>query len=356
PRAVRAAHHPGSRGATVRRGRSDRVPAGTPRTAGAERSVPVREDAMLQVRNVSKVYDGRTVVNDVSFDVGAGEIFALLGPNGAGKTTLIRMITDIVRPDGGSIAFGGKSMTGAERPRTAYRPEERGLYKKVPVMDALAYFGELKGLSAADARRESIELLEEFGLAAWTRKQVAALSKGMQQKLQLCSALIGRPELPILDEPFTGLAPITVQVLEDVLRRRRGEGTTVLLSTHQMNKVEQQCDRALMINRGHMVLYGAVADIRRQHAANEFLLQADGTPKSVAGVKSLVAENGHWRVALEKAAHPAAVLRSLLDQGLAVRAFTPVVPPLEDIFVHVVQTGARLDQGPTGPPPLHEPP
>jgi len=118
--------------------------------------------------------------------------------------------------------------------------------------------------------------------------------------------------------------------------------------------VEQQCDRALMINRGHMVLYGDVGEIRRQHAANEFLLTADGTPRTVAGVKSFVAENGHWRVALEKAAHPASVLKSLLDQGLAVRAFTPVVPPLEDIFVHVVQTGVGLDQGKSGPPTMDE--
>jgi ABC-2 type transport system ATP-binding protein len=309
---------------------------------------------MLQVRNVRKLYDGRTVVNDVSFDVAAGEIFALLGPNGAGKTTLIRMITDIVRPDGGTITFDGHAMTGPKRPRTAYLPEERGLYRKVPVLDALAYFGELKGLSAADSRRESVELLEEFGLATWTKNQVAALSKGMQQKLQLCTALIGKPELLILDEPFSGLDPINVQVLEDVLRRRRSEGTTVLLSTHQMNKVEQQCDRALMINRGHMVLYGEVGEIRRQHAANEFMLTADGTPKTVSGVKSISAENGHWRVALEKSAHPAAVLKGLLDQGLGVRAFVPVVPPLEDIFVHVVQTGVGLDQGKSGPPTVDE--
>src|SRR5437867_10580220 len=260
---------------------------------------------MLQVRNVSKIYDDRTVVNEVSFDVAAGEIFALLGPNGAGKTTLIRMITDIVRPDGGSITFDGRSLTGPDRPRMAYLPEERGLYRKVPVLDALAYFGELKGLSPADARRESIELLEEFGLAAWTKKQVAALSKGMQQKLQLCSALIGRPELLILDEPFTGLDPINVQVLEEVLERRRADGTTVLLSTHQMNKVEQQCDRALMINRGHMVLYGNVTDIRRQYAENAFELHADGSPRMVPGVKSMTPENGHWKLALEKSAHRA---------------------------------------------------
>ena len=223
------------------------------------------------------------------------------------------------------------------------------------MLDALAYFGELKGLSSADARRESVELLEEFGLAAWTKNQVAALSKGMQQKLQLCTALIGKPELLILDEPFSGLDPINVQVLEEVLRRRRGEGSTVLLSTHQMNKVEEQCDRALMINRGHMVLYGSVGDIRRQYAENEFMLTADGTPRSVSGVKSFVAENGHWRVALEKSAHPSSVLKSLLDQGLAVRAFVPLVPPLEDIFVHVVQAGVGLDQGRSGPPTVDEP-
>ena len=310
---------------------------------------------MLQVRNVRKVYDGRTVVNDVTFDVAPGEIFALLGPNGAGKTTLIRMITDIVRPDGGTISYDGRPVAGAKRARIAYLPEERGLYNKVPVMDSLSYYGELKGLSPGDARRESIELLEEFGLAPWSRKQVTALSKGMQQKLQLCTALIGKPELLILDEPFTGLDPINVQILEDVLRRRRAEGTTVLLSTHQMNKVEQQCDRALMINRGHMVLYGNVTEIRRQHAENEFQLHADGTPRRFEGVKSLVAENGHWKVGLERGAHPAAVLKGLLDQGLAVRAFVPMVPPLEDIFVRVVMTGAGLDQGRSGPPTVDEP-
>lgn len=311
---------------------------------------------MLQVRNVQKVYDNRTVVNDVSFDVASGEIFALLGPNGAGKTTLIRMITDIVRPDAGTITYDGRAVGGPQRPRTSYLPEERGLYKKVPVLDALSYFGELKEMSSGDARRESIALLEEFGLAAWAKHQVSALSKGMQQKLQLCSALIGRPQLLILDEPFSGLDPINVQVLEDVLRRRRAEGTTVLLSTHQMNKVEQQCDRALMINRGHMVLYGKVADIRRQYAENAYELHVDGTPRSVPGVKNLWQESEFWQVTLEKSAHPAAVLKALLEQGLAVRAFVPIVPPLEDIFVHVVETGAGLDQGKSGPPTIDDSP
>lgn len=309
---------------------------------------------MLQVREVCKSYDGRTVVNNVTFDVAAGEIFALLGPNGAGKTTLIRMITDIVRPDAGKVTFDGRSIAGTKAVRTSYLPEERGLYKKVALLDAISYYGELKGLSRVDARRETIELLEEFGLAAWAKKQVAALSKGMQQKAQLCTALIGKPELLILDEPFSGLDPINVGILEDVLRRRRAEGTTVLLSTHQMNKVEQQCDRALMINRGHMVLYGQVGEIRRQHAENEFALHTDGTPRRVDGVKSLTAENGHWKVCLERGQMPSSVLRRMLEQGLEVRAFVPIVPPLEDIFVHVVNAGVGLDRGLSGPPTVDE--
>ena len=203
---------------------------------------------MLEVRNLRKVYDDRAVVNDVTFEVKPGEIFALLGPNGAGKTTLIRMITDIIKPDGGAITLDGKPLAGPNRPIISYLPEERGLYRRVPVLDALAYFGELKALSAREARAAAVALLEEFELAAWARKQVSALSKGMQQKLQLCTALIGDPQLLILDEPFSGLDPINVQILEDVLRRRRAAGVTVLLSTHQMNKVEEQCDRALMIN------------------------------------------------------------------------------------------------------------
>jgi len=305
---------------------------------------------MLEVRSVRKVYDDRAVVNDVSFEVRQGEIFALLGPNGAGKTTLIRMITDIIKPDGGVITLAGRPAGDPGRPRVAYLPEERGLYKKVSVIDALRYYGELNDRSPHDAHRASVALLEEFELAAWAKKPVNALSKGMQQKLQLCSALIGDPKLLILDEPFTGLDPVNVALLEDVLRRRRESGTTVLLSTHQMNKVEQQCDRALMINRGHMVLYGRVGDIRRQYAEHAFDVEGSEIPHGVPGVRALEGVNGATRVILEKSATPTAVLRALLDRGVTVESFSRVIPPLEDIFVHVVETGVGLDRGRSGPP------
>ena len=215
---------------------------------------------------------------------------------------------------------------------------------------ALSYYGELNGLGSGGARKAAVALLEEFELAAWARKPVHALSKGMQQKLQLCSALIGDPQLLILDEPFTGLDPVNVALLEEVLQRRRAAGTTVLLSTHQMNKVEEQCDRALMINRGHMVLYGKVGDIRRQYAEHAFDVEGGEVPMGVPGLKSREKRNGVTRLVLEREARPTDVLRSLLDRGMAVESFTRVIPPLEDIFVHVVHTGAGLDRGKSGPP------
>ncbi len=310
---------------------------------------------MLQVRDVVKTYDGRAVVNRVSFEVQPGEIFALLGPNGAGKTTLIRMITDILRPDSGEILLDGQSVVSGRKSGIAYLPEERGLYRKVPVVEALAYFGELKGQSPPAARAAAMELLVRFGLEAWAKKQVQALSKGMQQKLQLCTTLIGDPKLLILDEPFSGLDPLNVQLFEDVLAERRRAGSTVLLSTHQMNKVEQLCDRALLINRGHMVMYGAVRDLRRQYAEHAMLVQGGPLPSSVPGVVRTERVNGAVKLVLEREARPAAVLRSLLDADVAIESFTPAEPPLEEIFVHVVTQGIGLDHGQSGTPTVDEP-
>jgi ABC-2 type transport system ATP-binding protein len=310
---------------------------------------------MLEVRDVTKTYDGRAVVNRVSFEVQPGEIFALLGPNGAGKTTLIRMITDILRPDSGTITLDGRRVTEGARDRISYLPEERGLYRRVPVVEALAYYGELKGLSRSEARAQALRLLERAELKDWAAKQVQALSKGMQQKVQLCTALIGDPRLMILDEPFSGLDPINVQLFEDVLHERRAAGCTVLLSTHQMNKVEELCDRALMINRGHMVLYGAVRELRRRHADHAVVVRCTGTPPKVAGVHAIEASNGAHKLLLEPQATPREVLRALLDGGLEIESFDHATLPLEDIFVKVVREGLGLDHGASGPPTVDVP-
>jgi ABC-2 type transport system ATP-binding protein len=310
---------------------------------------------MLQVFDVTKRYDNRAVVNRVTFEVQPGEIFALLGPNGAGKTTLIRMIMDIIRPDSGTVTLDRRPINGEIKGQMAYLPEERGLYRRVKVLDALTYYGQLKGMHTADAQKAARQLLERVGLHEAMQLQVQALSKGMQQKVQLCTALIGNPRLLILDEPFTGLDPINVQLFEDVLNERRAAGATVLLSTHQMNKVEELCDRALMINRGRMVLYGSVRDIRHRYAGHAVRIRAKDLPQSIAGVESIVALNGEHELTLAPETPPTAVLRTLLDCGVEVESFAKSSMPLEDIFVHVVQEGIGLDAGESGPPTVDQP-
>jgi len=309
---------------------------------------------MLQVRQVTKSYDGRAVVDRVTFEVQPGEIFALLGPNGAGKTTLIRMITDILRPDSGEILLDGRAVEGDARHAIAYLPEERGLYRRARLVDVLAYYGELKDLSSRAARQEARVLLQKVGLEEWADKQVQTLSRGNQQKVQLCAALIGSPRLLILDEPFTGLDPLNVQLFEEILHERRAAGTTVLLSTHQMSKVEEICDRALMINRGRMVLYGAVREIRRRHADHAVMVRTEDRIESLAGVKAVETVNGEYKLTLEVDATPPTVMRALVERGIRVESFTLATLPLEDIFVKVVREGLGLDRGESGPPTADE--
>jgi ABC-2 type transport system ATP-binding protein len=306
---------------------------------------------MLEVREVTKRYDDRAVVNRVSFEVARGEIFALLGPNGAGKTTLIRMITDILRPDDGTVTFEGVPASALARGRISYLPEERGLYRRPKVIETLSYFGQLKGLSSRAARAESLELLARVDLSEWASKPVQALSKGMQQKVQLCTALIGDPALLILDEPFSGLDPLNVQLLEEILEERRAAGATVLLSTHQMNKVEELCDRALIIHRGHMVLYGAVRDFRRRYADHAVVVRGEGIPAALPGVTSIASTNGEATLTLERATTPQAVLAALLAHGAAIESFQVATLPLEDVFIKVVREGLGLDHGVSGREP-----
>ncbi|HVP37620.1 MAG TPA: ATP-binding cassette domain-containing protein [Candidatus Saccharimonadales bacterium] len=312
---------------------------------------------MLLVREVSKTFDDRAVVDRVSFEVHPGEIFALLGPNGAGKTTLMRMITDILKPDSGEILLEGHPPGGAGRDRLAYLPEERGLYRKVKTLEALAYYGELKGMRGGAARRAAAQLLERVDLAEWARKPVQALSKGMQQKVQLCTALIGEPRLLVLDEPFTGLDPLNVQLFEELLAERRAAGAAVLLSTHQMNKVEELCDRALMINVGRVVLHGPVREIRRRYAGHAVLVRAAALPERIAGVSAAEPVNGEVKLTLEPGATSQSVLRELVDRGVEVESYALAALPLEEIFVKVVREGpaAELAAAGTAPEPASGP-
>jgi ABC-2 type transport system ATP-binding protein len=294
---------------------------------------------MLEVREITKVYGDRAVVDRVSFQVDTGEIFALLGPNGAGKTTLIRMITDILRPDSGEVLLNGRPVSSEARPSIAYLPEERGLYRRSKVLDVLSYYGELKGMTARDARESGRRLLERVELPEEGDKQVQVLSKGMQQKVQFCTVLIGSPRLLILDEPFTGLDPVNVQLFEEVLAERRAEGATVLLSTHQMNKVEEICDRALMIHHGRTVLYGSVREIRRRHADHAVVVRTEDSLAGLPGVRSIDSTNGDHKLTLEPDTTPEAVLRALIDRRVRIESYALASLPLEDIFVKVVREG-----------------
>jgi len=252
--------------------------------------------------------------------------------------------------DRGSVEVLGEPAGQRTARRIGYLPEERGLYRRSKTIEMVAYYGELKGLAPKVAKEKALALLDRVELEDWALKPVQSLSKGMQQKVQLCTALIGEPKLLILDEPFTGLDPINTQMFEDILAERRNAGTTVLLSTHQMNKVEQLCDRALMINRGHMVLYGTVRDIRRHYSDNAVMVRTASTIDRIEGVRSVEVVNGEAKLTLEGAATPQAVLRGLLDRRVVVESFAVANLPLEDIFVKVLQEGLGLDHGESGPP------
>jgi ABC-2 type transport system ATP-binding protein len=305
---------------------------------------------LLEIRDVLKEYDGRPVVNRVSFEVRPGEIFALLGPNGAGKTTLIRMITDILKPDSGTLLLDGQPVGGDRKRAVGYLPEERGLYRSDKVIESLAYFGQLKGMSAREAKAAAATLLDRVELNEWVQKPVQSLSKGMQQKVQLCTAMIGDPRVLILDEPFSGLDPVNVQLLEEILHERRAAGTTILLSTHQMNKVEQLCDRALMIHHGHMVLYGAVGELRRKYADHAVIVRLEdesAAPRlgAIAGVTRVEPLAGAFKLTLDPGATRSGALRALLDAGIGIESFSHAIMPIEDVFVKVVREGLGLDHG-----------
>lgn len=205
-------------------------------------------------------------LDDVSFAVRRGEVFGLLGPNGAGKTTLIRLALDILRPDAGEVRLLGASVKTADHDRIAYLPEERGLYRQQRVLDVMVYLAQLKGLSRAEARSRAMRWLERIGLTDVARRKVEQLSKGMSQKVQIAASLVADPELAILDEPFSGLDPLHVEHVLELIAERRAAGQTTILSTHLMNRVEDLCDRMVLMNAGRVVLDGTIDDIRGAHA------------------------------------------------------------------------------------------
>lgn len=291
----------------------------------------------VELQNISKSFGAVKAVDNISFSVEKGEFFGLLGPNGAGKTTCIRILLDIFKPDRGSVTILGGAMNEEKKNRIGYMPEERGLYQDIPLERALTYLSSLKGMTRHDIKQRLDGYLEQFDLAAHRRKKVKELSKGMQQKAQIIATILHHPELLIIDEPFSGLDPVNTQMVKDLLRELHHQGTTIIMSTHQMHQVEELCERILLINHGSAMLYGPLNDIRRQFSGNALLVRAEGVLPELPGVLSVERVNGALRLNLAEGAQPQAILRELVSRNVEIEQFEVAVPTLDEIFIRVVR-------------------
>ncbi|MBO5311267.1 MAG: ATP-binding cassette domain-containing protein [Bacteroidales bacterium] len=298
---------------------------------------------LIQCTNVSKSFGEKVALDHVSVDIPKGKIFGLLGPNGAGKTTLIRIINRITIPNEGSILFDGRPITQEDVEKIGYLPEERGLYRKMKVGEQAMYFAQLKGMSAREAAAELKKWFIRFGIESWWNKKVEELSKGMAQKVQFITTVVHKPSLLILDEPFSGFDPVNAQIIREEILRLKEEGATIILSTHNMESVEELCDNIALINKSHVVITGGVDEIRHKYGNNNVELVYTGSAalQSVEGVFRVISDNdesGRHTAVLEIAdgGTSNAVLAEILKQDLAVNSFKELVPRMNDIFIKLV--------------------
>jgi ABC-2 type transport system ATP-binding protein len=295
----------------------------------------------VTVEHLSKSFGDTRAVDDVSFQVEPAQIFGLLGPNGAGKTTTIRIMLDIFRADSGRVEILGAAPHRVAKQLIGYMPEERGLYKDVTLEAVLIFLATLKGLSEAQAKNRLVPWLERMDLYEHRKKKVQELSKGMQQKAQLIATLLHEPALIVVDEPFSGLDPVSTRLVKDILQEQVAAGRTVIMSTHQMYQVEALCRQIVLIDRGRSVLYGQVDEIKRGFAANAILLEGQVNMSGLPHVVETRRENGGWRLSLEPGADPQDVLRALTSRpDVRVERFELAEPSLDDIFINIV-TGHR---------------
>lgn len=291
----------------------------------------------IQVIQISKRFGSQQAVDQVSFEVEPGEIFGLLGPNGAGKTTTIRIILDIFKPDSGEVVVLGGKMSEEKKNRIGYLPEERGLYQDITLETCLNYLARLKGLRAAEAAARVEQMMKRFDLYDHRKKKVKELSKGMQQKAQLIITLVHDPQLIIIDEPFSALDPVNTQMVKDLLREERDKGKTIVMCSHQMHQVEELCDRLVLINRGKVMLYGKLNDIRRQYSGQEVIVHPlNDLPAQIPGVDRIERENSACILHLADQITPQTILKNLVDQGIALERFEIALPTLDEIFIQVV--------------------
>jgi ABC-2 type transport system ATP-binding protein len=293
----------------------------------------------VKVDHVSKTFGNFTAVQDLSLAVRAGRIFGLLGPNGAGKSTTIRMIVNITAPDSGSIELFGRKIDNRIQDRIGYLPEERGLYKSMKVVEQLRFFAQLKNVTGPDADQRIDKWLDRLKVSEWKRKKTRELSKGMQQKIQFISAVLHDPDVIILDEPFSGLDPVNVELLKDIVLNLKHAGKTVIFSTHAMDIAEKICDDICLLNRSRKVLEGSIREVKKSFGRNSVALRVEGGNGSLATsplVSNIEQHSDEMEILLAADADPQEFLKQVIASGAAITKFEMVEPSLNDIFIEKV--------------------
>ncbi len=299
---------------------------------------------LLEIKDVRKTFESTVAVGGISLEIPKGSIFGLLGPNGAGKTTLIRMITNIVAADSGTILMDGVDDPKGRMLLIGYMPEERGLYKKMKVGEQLTYLARLKGLSSKQAKEKIQFWLDHFDISDWYGKKVEELSKGMQQKIQFISTIIHEPPLVILDEPFSGLDPVNSNLIRDEIFRLCSLGSTVIFSTHRMEQVEQICDKIALIHKGEKILEGDIEGIKQQFKENKFSITFAEAAPSLEGTiyKEIKRSEKSLTVQLQEEQDSNELLKFFVEKGLRVTAFNELLPSINEIFIQ--QVGGQSDE------------
>ena len=300
-------------------------------------------ETIIECRNVCKNFGEKVALDNVSVSVPKGGIFGLLGPNGAGKTTLIRIINRITIPNGGEVLFDGRPITQSDVEKIGYLPEERGLYRKMEVGDQAMYLAQLKGMSAAEARKALKEWFVRFGIQDWWKKKVEELSKGMAQKVQFITTVVHKPSLMILDEPFSGFDPVNAELIRKEILRLKDEGATIILSTHNMESVEELCDNIALINKSHLVITGGVNEIRHKYGNNniELVYTGEDRVKDAEGIFKVLSDEdnaGRHTAVLTLGENVSSndALSVLLGQDIIVNSFKELIPRMNDIFIKLV--------------------
>lgn len=301
----------------------------------------------VRLDGVTKQFGSHVAVSNLVLDIPRGSIYGLLGPNGSGKTTTLRMIMGILRPDRGSVTLLEGESNGSVRRRVGYLPEERGVYKKMKVIEHLEFLGEIRGMTRAIARKRAMTWLERLGLAEWAGKKVEDLSKGMQQKVQFIGTVIHDPELLILDEPFSGLDPINQDVLEEIIRDFHARGTTILFSTHLMDQAERLCESVCLISRAEKVLDGDLREIKRRERSGVVAVDYEGDDLWLNGsdVDAIEHTETGVRIRLRDGEDPQAILHRAVSAGVRISRFEIVEPTLHEVFVRHVGEDAAADAG-----------